>query len=414
VGSRAVHDAVTMEVQPGERRARTELALARRAGDAARFAARGAVGIATDDRAGTHAGDGGADRGGHASCARATRGETPLRRVIECQLDPLWSDVAPASRVLEKTLLLRRPSIRAMGRGADARLLGAAVTAPPLNEIVQLSLAPRRAPAAFADDAPRTDPRAKTAKARLRDLATSEPGMGVADRNALERCANVLTSAPFFLCGRDVLRRAAAEKQRRIELDWRDRGLGLHTTRVHDSLPPMNHEKMRRLGWALVGVGVAAAAYHLAPRSKRALRTTLRRVDYTAIALASMAASDAYGDAVGALPSHRVRLPRVVTENVTIATAAKFPLLVSAAHCALSEAAFYRGARSGRRAGGVQVERAWREHVAYAAAAGFFFVAEEVWPDFPLLHAAWHVTGAAAMRTGTTCAFGEHVPASPG
>jgi len=301
-----------------------------------------------------------------------------------------------------------------MGRGADARLLGAAVTAPPLNEIVQLSLAPRRAPAAFADDAPRTDPRAKTAKARLRDLATSEPGMGVADRNALERCANVLTSAPFFLCGRDVLRRAAAEKQRRIELDWRDRGLGLHTTRVHDSLPPMNHEKMRRLGWALVGVGVAAAAYHLAPRSKRALRTTLRRVDYTAIALASMAASDAYGDAVGALPSHRVRLPRVVTENVTIATAAKFPLLVSAAHCALSEAAFYRRARSGRRAGGVQVERAWREHVAYAAAAGFFFVAEEVWPDFPLLHAAWHVTGAAAMRTGTTCAFGEHVPASPG
>ena len=56
----------------------------------------------------------------------------------------------------------------------------------------------------------------------------------------------------------------------------------------------------------------------------------------------------------------------------------------------------------------------WRKHAAFASAAGFFFVAEEVWPDFPLLHAAWHVTGAAAMCTGTTCAFGEHVPASPG
>ena len=315
-----------------------------------------------------------------------------------------------------KTLLLV-PAIRAMGRGADARLLGAAVTAPPLNDIVQLSLASR----ASADDAP-TDPRAKTAKARLRDLATSEPGTGVADRNALERCANVVTSAPFFLCGRDVLRRAAAEKQRSIERDWRDRGLGLHSTRVDDSLPPMDHEKMRRLGWALVGVGVAACAYHLAPRSKRALRTTLRRVDYTAIALASMAASDAYGDAVGARAARRsvVRVPRVVTD-ATVAACVKFPLIVSAAHCALSEAAFYRGARSGRR--GRESEgscdesnrlRVWREHVAYAAAAGFFFVAEEVWPDFPLLHAAWHVTGAAAMRTGTTCAFGEHVPASPG
>lgn len=322
-----------------------------------------------------------------------------------------------------KTLLLV-PAIRAMGRGADARLLGAAVTAPPLNDIVQLSLASR----ASADDAP-TDPRAKTAKARLRDLATSEPGTGVADRNALERCANVVTSAPFFLCGRDVLRRAAAEKQRSIERDWRDRGLGLHSTRVDDSLPPMDHEKMRRLGWALVGVGVAAAAYHLAPRSKRALRTTLRRVDYTAIALASMAASDAYGDAVGARAARRsvVRVPRVVTD-ATVAACVKFPLIVSAAHCALSEAAFYRGARVGRRgAGGVHHEggsvrgsegsdgaKTWRKHAALASAAGFFFVAEEVWPDFPLLHAAWHVTGAAAMYTGTTCAFGEHVPASPG
>lgn len=317
------------------------------------------------------------------------------------------------------------PAIRAMGRGADARLLGAAVTAPPLNDIVQLSLASR----ASADDAP-TDPRAKTAKARLRDLATSEPGTGVADRNALERCANVVTSAPFFLCGRDVLRRAAAEKQRSIERDWRDRGLGLHSTRVDDSLPPMDHEKMRRLGWALVGVGVAAAAYHLAPRSKRALRTTLRRVDYTAIALASMAASDAYGDAVGARAARRsinLRIPRVVTD-ATVAACVKFPLIVSAAHCALSEAAFYRGARVGRRgAGGVHHEggsvrgsegsdgvSTWRKHAAFASAAGFFFVAEEVWPDFPLLHAAWHVTGAAAMWTGTTCAFGEHVPASPG
>jgi hypothetical protein len=68
--------------EAGERRARTELALATRAGDAARFSARGAVGIATDDRAGTHAGDGGADRGGrgHAVCLPGRRvGETLTR-----------------------------------------------------------------------------------------------------------------------------------------------------------------------------------------------------------------------------------------------------------------------------------------------------------------------------------------------
>ena len=49
---------------------------------AARFSARGAVGIATDDRAGTHAGDGGADRGGrgHAVCLPGRRvGETLTR-----------------------------------------------------------------------------------------------------------------------------------------------------------------------------------------------------------------------------------------------------------------------------------------------------------------------------------------------
>ena len=184
--------------------------------------------------------------------------------------------------------------------GRDARISGAAVVAPPINEILQLSL--RSRPAA-TDPSIALDPREKTAKGRLIGLVASEPGTGVADSNALERCANVATSAPFFMCGRDLLRRAAAEKQRHVERDWRDRGLGLHSTEVDDSVPQMNHAKMRRLGWAFVGVGVAAVAYHLAPVSKRAVRTKLRQVDYTAIALASVAASDAYGDSVGMRPA---------------------------------------------------------------------------------------------------------------
>ena len=298
-------------------------------------------------------------------------------------------------------------------RGRDARISGAAVVAPPINEILQLSL--RSRPAA-TDPSIALDPREKTVKGRLIGLVASEPGTGVADSNALERCANVATSAPFFMCGRDLLRRAAAEKQRHVERDWRDRGLGLHSTEVDDSVPQMNHAKMRRLGWAFVGVGVAAVAYHLAPVSKRAVRTKLRQVDYTAIALASVAASDAFGDSVGMRPA-----PALV-KDVSAIAAVKFPLAVSAAHCLASEVAFFRGSRGcvdrtkrlnkmsavGRRDG------MFAKHVGCAAAAGFFFAAEELWPDFPLLHAAWHCFGAAAMHTGTLCVFGEYKPAPPG
>ena len=243
-----------------------------------------------------------------------------------------------------KTLLLV-PAIRAMGRGADARLLGAAVTAPPLNDIVQLSLASR----ASADDAP-TDPRAKTAKARLRDLATSEPGTGVADRNALERCANVVTSAPFFLCGRDVAptRGGGEAEEHRARLARPRPRSPQHPRR---RLPPADGPRED----AQVGLGVSErrASPRARTTSPRAPNARFERRCGGSTTPPSRSRRWRRRTRTGT-PSGRggarrsiVRIPRVVTD-ATVAACVKFPLIVSAAHCALS-GLFYRGARVGRR-----------------------------------------------------------------
>ena len=134
----------------------------------------------------------------------------------------------------------------------------------------------------------------------------------------------------------------------------------------------------------------------------------LRQADFTSIALASVVASEAYGAA----------LPRWFRVGSLVA-ASRFPLLVSAAHCAASELAFLRRARGvaegaeawclpgvprKRRAG---VPTRARRAPAAAALAGFFFVAEEAAPDAPFLHAAWHCFGAAAIHTGNAVALND-------
>ena len=106
--------------------------------------------------------------------------------------------------------------------------------------------------------------------------------------------------------------------------------------------------------------------------------------------------------------------------NCLVALAARFPLLVSAAHAGAAEVALWRAARGaateddreGLREGRegkarLRRRRCHSAHVAATAAAGVFFVAEEVAPDAPLMHAAWHVFGAAAILAANEATFGD-------
>ena len=200
--------------------------------------------------------------------------------------------------------------------GASASL--APLRAPPLNETVQLSLS---TDALGRDNG--TD--VESVKRRIANLLSSEPGVGVCDSTPRERVANVVTSLPFFACGADLLRRARAAESRPC-----DASPSLGTREGIDA------RAVRRYGLCMFGVGAAACAYHLAPLRRRPLRVALRQADFTSIALASVVASEAYGAA----------LPRWFRVGSLVA-ASRFPLLVSAAHCAASELAFLRRARRG-------------------------------------------------------------------
>ena len=290
------------------------------------------------------------------------------------------------------------------GRTPDVRpiavVLNAPTASPPLRETLQLALTAH---------APRNESEADleaTFTRRVASLLTSEPGIGVCDATSRDRVANIVTSAPFFMNGAGLLWRASRAERRA------SRGDGTHNTAGfephHDShgTHVTDPRKMKRFGWAMLGVGAAAVAYHVSPRERRATRAALRRMDFTSIALASTVASDAYG----------CRLPAAV-KVASVAVAPRFPLLVSGVHCAASEVAFFRAARGERKnekgggcgdawKGSEACKRAHAAHLGAVLGAAFFFMAEEAWPEVPLLHATWHLFGAAAISTGNRVVFG--------
>jgi hypothetical protein len=77
--------------------------------------------------------------------------------------------------------------------GGDVVVLNAPVRAPPLNETLQLALGPLSTNGS------------KSKMGKLVSLLASEPGIGVCDTNARERTANIITSAPFFMNGVDLM-----------------------------------------------------------------------------------------------------------------------------------------------------------------------------------------------------------------
>ncbi|XVE85422.1 hypothetical protein DITRI_Ditri17bG0090000 [Diplodiscus trichospermus] len=167
------------------------------------------------------------------------------------------------------------------------------------------------------------------------------------DRNLLETFANVLTSLPFIALGIQAPRK------------------NLNTKLYANSL---------------IGVGVASTLYH---SSRGKLRKYLRWADYTMIATATVCLS---------------RALRNENSKLLMAASALLlpvqPLMVSAVHTGMMEVAFAKRALKDP-----DLRMAHNVHKMSSLLGGVLFIADDVLPDTPFLHAAWHL--AAAVGVGT-------------
>lgn len=167
------------------------------------------------------------------------------------------------------------------------------------------------------------------------------------DRHLAETVANVLTSLPFIALGMQAPRK------------------NLNTKLYANSL---------------VGVGVASSLYH---SSRGRWRRFLRWVDYTMIATATVCLS-------GALRNENPKL--------LMAASAAFlpvqPLMVSAIHAGMMEVAFAKRALEDP-----ELRMAHNIHKMSSLLGGALFIADDVFPTTPYIHAGWHL--AAAVCVGT-------------
>ena len=73
--------------------------------------------------------------------------------------------------------------------------------------------------------------------------------------------------------------------------------------------------------------------------------------------------------------------------------------------CFQLEPGFYEHALLHR--GGKSARTNYRRHLGCLAFASFFFTAEEVWPDAPLFHSAWHMFGTGALASANALSFDD-------
>ncbi|KAL3824259.1 hypothetical protein ACJIZ3_020288 [Penstemon smallii] len=167
------------------------------------------------------------------------------------------------------------------------------------------------------------------------------------DRNFAERFVNVLTSLPFI-------------------------ALGIQA--------PRKNLNCKIYASSLIGVGVASSLYH-ASRGK--IRKYLRWADYTMIATATVCLS---------------RALRNENPKLLMAASAFFlpiqPLMVSAVHTGLMEVAFAKRAFEDP-----ELRTVHNVHKMSSILGGALFVADDLFPETPFLHAGWHL--AAAVGVGT-------------
>ncbi|GFY96378.1 hypothetical protein Acr_11g0006840 [Actinidia rufa] len=131
---------------------------------------------------------------------------------------------------------------------------------------------------------------------------------------------------------------------------------------------------------SLIGVGVASSLYHA---SRGRLRKYLRWADYTMIATTTVFLS---------------RALRNENPKLLMAASALFlpvqPLMVSAIHTGMMEVAFAK-----RAVQDPDLRMAHNVHKMSSLLGGALFIADDVFPETPFLHAAWHL--AAAIGVGT-------------
>ncbi|KAG8382769.1 hypothetical protein BUALT_Bualt05G0111700 [Buddleja alternifolia] len=167
------------------------------------------------------------------------------------------------------------------------------------------------------------------------------------DRSIVETVVNVVTSLPFIALGIQV---------------------------------PRKNLNCKIYATSLIGVGVASSLYH-ASRGK--VRKYLRWADYTMIATATVCLS---------------RALRNENSKLLMATSAFFlpiqPLMVSAVHTGLMEVAFAKRAFQDP-----DLRTAHNVHKMSSVLGGALFVADDLFPETPFLHAGWHL--AAAVGVGT-------------
>lgn len=167
------------------------------------------------------------------------------------------------------------------------------------------------------------------------------------DQHLAETVANVVTSLPFIAVG--------------LQAPRKNRNTKLYAN-------------------SLIGVGVASSLYH---SSRGRIRKFMRWVDYTMIATATVCLSRAL----------RSENPKYLMCASALCLPFQ-PLMVSVVHTGLMEVAFAKRALKDP-----QLRTAHNVHKASSLLGGVLFVADDVFPQTPFLHAAWHL--AAAVGAGT-------------
>ncbi|CAJ1932433.1 unnamed protein product [Sphenostylis stenocarpa] len=167
------------------------------------------------------------------------------------------------------------------------------------------------------------------------------------DQTLAETVANVLTSIPFI-------------------------ALGIHA--------PRKNASSKLYANSLIGVGVASSMYH---SSRGRMRKFLRWVDYTMIATTTVCLSMAL----------RNENPKLLMAASAIFLPVN-PMMVSVIHTGMMEVAFAKRALKDP-----DLRMAHTVHKMSSLLGGVFFVADDLFPKTPYLHAAWHL--AAAVGVGT-------------
>ncbi|CAH9062080.1 unnamed protein product [Cuscuta epithymum] len=165
------------------------------------------------------------------------------------------------------------------------------------------------------------------------------------DKNLAETVANVLTSLPFIALG---------------------------------ILTPRKNLNCKLYANSLIGVGIASSVYH---SSRGKLRNLLRWADYTMIATATLCLSRAVGN----------ESPKLFMA-ASAALLPIQPLMVSAVHTGMMEVAFAKRAFHDP-----DLRMAHNVHKMSSLFGGALFIADDLFPETPFLHAGWHLAAAVGV-----------------